>query len=191
MISNRAIFALDPGGHSGIAMGIFDCAPERDIADAMKNGIAKDSTTIEGDEYEQIKLISTFWVTFYRDCVFNRCMPPDSVEFICEDFVQRPGGSGGKEGQSPIRIMWGVEGYRMGRADEYKGRKVNAKSKILAPRMILQQPGDAAALGSSKRLKDWGCWIVGKEHERAAWKHIGLRVARVQRLVLAHRAENS
>jgi len=154
----------------------------------MRQGMKKESATVEGDEYEQIKIITEFWVKFYRECVFEGCMPPESVEFVCEDFIQRPGGSGGKEGQSPIRVMWGVEGYRMGRADEYKGRKVNAKAKILAPRMILQTPSDAAAFGRSERLKDWGCWVKGREHERAAWKHVGLRVARVQRVLLARNA---
>jgi len=154
----------------------------------MRQGMKKESATVEGDEYEQIKIITEFWVRFYRECVFEGCMPPESVEFVCEDFIQRPGSSGGKEGQSPIRVMWGVEGYRMGRADEYKGRKINAKSKILAPRMILQTPSDAAAFGKSERLKDWGCWVKGREHERAAWKHVGLRVARVQRVLLARNA---
>lgn len=174
---NKGIFALDPGGHSGIAFGIFDIYPSTSLEDSLKGVLHRGSETITGSEYDQIKLIAKFWTKFYRDCVFKGRLDPESIEFVCEDFVQRPGGSGGKEGQSPIRIMWGVEGYRMGRADEFKGRKVNSKAKIYAPRMILQMPSDAAALGTRERLKEWGCWVVGREHERAAWKHIALRIA--------------
>jgi len=186
-MSNRGVFALDPGGSSGLAMGVFDVSPSTPIDESLRRGLNKQSVTVEGDEYEQIKLISDFWMTFYRDCVHGGMMDPSTIEFVCEDFIQRPGGSGGKEGQSPIRVMWGVEGFRMGRAAEFRGRH-KSKAKILAPRMILQTPSDAAAFGSSERLKNWGCWVKGREHERAAWKHVGLRVARVQRVQLARNA---
>lgn len=182
----RAIFALDPGGSSGLAWGVFDTSPDLTVAEAMRSRLHADSTTVVGDEYEQIKLIATFWMTFYRECVYERLLDPQAVEFVCEDFVQRPGPTpGGKEGQSPIRIMWGVEGYRMGRADEFKGRKINSKARIHAPRMILQLPSDSSAYGTKQRLKDWNCWVVGREHERSAWKHVALRVARIQRLQLS------
>jgi hypothetical protein len=184
MHSNRGIFALDPGGHSGIAMGIFDVSPLAPVEEIMQKGINMNSATVEGDEYEQIKLISTYWSTFYADCVHSGCMDPELIEFVCEDFVQRPGGSGGKEGQSPIRVMWGVEGYRLGRADEWRGRK-KSKVKVYAPRMILQTPGDAAAFGAGDRLRDWGCWVRGREHERSAWRHVGLRVGRIQNILKA------
>jgi hypothetical protein len=169
---------MDPGGHTGLAWGIFD--PTASFTDAIAGAADKGSTTIVGEEHDQIRQIAYFWMRFYRGCVQERCMPPENVEFVSEDFVQRPGGSGGKEGQSPIRILWGVEGYRMGRADEFRGRQ-RSQFKVHAPPMILQHP----TLGSgvtSKRLRDYGCWVVGKEHERSAWKHIIVRLGMLQRV---------
>jgi hypothetical protein len=177
MTPNVGIFSLDPGGKSGLAWGIFD--PTASLADALANGLHKGSATAEGDEYDQIRAITEEWTRFYRMCVNECCMDPEAVEFICEDFVQRPNSSGGKEGQSPIRIMWGVEGYRMGRAAEFKGR-ARSKVKIYAPRMILQHPSQASALGTRKRLESWDCWVVGREHERSAFAHIAVRLARIQ-----------
>jgi hypothetical protein len=169
---------MDPGGHTGLAWGIFDVTVS--VGDALENAIDRGSATIEGDEYAQITAIADLWTSFYRRCIREGCMEPESVEFVSEDFVQRPGGSGGKEGQSPIRILWGVEGYRMGRAAEFKGRK-DSKAKVFAPRVILQHP----SLGShvtSKRLREYGCWVVGREHERSAWKHIIVRLGKLQQI---------
>jgi hypothetical protein len=185
MSANRGIFALDPGGSSGLAWGIFDVSPNTPVAESLKKGQHKGSTTIEGEEHDQIEAIFEVWARFYATCVHVGCLDPTEVEFVSEDFVQRPGSSGGKEGNSPIRVMWGVEGYRMGRAAEFKGRK-KSKSRVHAPRMILQMPGDASSFGTSARLKEWDCWVVGREHERSAWKHIGLRVAKVQQIRKTH-----
>src|SRR4051794_15142811 len=112
---------MDPGGHTGLAWGIFD--ETASTAEALQNGLQKGSATVTGDEYAQIERIADLWTSFYRDCVNTRLLDPTKVEFVSEDFVQRPGGSGGKEGNSPLRILWGVEGYRMGRAAEFKGRR--------------------------------------------------------------------
>jgi hypothetical protein len=172
----RGIFALDPGGHSGIAWGIFD--PRSTVEEALQNGLHKGSATTEGEERGQIREITRLWMEFYRLCVITCCMDPDSVEFVCEDFIQRPGSKGGKEGQSPIRIMWGVEGYRMGRYDEFAGRK---RGRPYAPQMILQHPSEMTGFATGKRLKKWGIWIVGKEHERSAFGHIAVRLARIRK----------
>jgi hypothetical protein len=133
-----------------------------------------------GDEYEQITAIANIWIKFFRHCVTVRCLPPERVEFVSEDFVQRPGSSGGKEGQSPIRILWGVEGYRMGRAAEFAGRR-GSEARVIAPRVILQHPSLGSGV-TSKRLKEYGCWVVGKEHERSAYKHIAVRLGVIKKI---------
>lgn len=175
----RGIFSMDPGGHTGLAWGVFD--PTASVEDALKNGIQKGSHTTEGSEYGQIKEIANLWMDFYRRCVFEGQMDPDDVEFVAEDFVLRPGRhAGGKDGISPVRILWGVEGYRLGRADEFKGRRA---SKVHNPPIILQQPNQASTFATNPRLKTWGVWVRGREHERSAWRHIALRLANLNRIV--------
>jgi hypothetical protein len=174
-----AILAIDPGGSTGVAYGVFDArAKDRDVGDILRTGVYTGSTTIQGDEYAQIREIARLWTQFFRKNVQIGQMDPDSVEFVSEDFILRPGShGGGKEGISPVRILWGVEGYRMGREDEFKGRR-NSKHKLTFRRpVILQTAGQAATYASNQRLRDWDLWVVGKEHERSAWRHIALRVA--------------
>lgn len=155
-----------------MAWGIFDTSVS--VADALKNGIAIGSDTITGDERSQIKAIAATWSDFYRDCVFGRCMEPEWVEFICEDFIPRLGGKTGKEITSPERIAWGVEGYRMGRADQF--RQLRPFAKVHQPPMILQPPSHVSTFATKVRLREWDLWVRGREHERSAFKHIAYRL---------------
>jgi hypothetical protein len=38
--------------------------------------------------------------------------------------------------------------------------------------MILQLASQAKSVATNARMKDWGIWVVGREHERSAWAHI-------------------
>jgi hypothetical protein len=167
---------MDPGGHTGLAWGIFD--ETASIPDAIAKGVDKGSLTITGDEYDQIGQIAAEWRRFYKRCVEYRLLDPTRVEFVSEDFIERTD-LRGKEHQSPIRILWGVEGYRMGRADEFAGRR-HSPRKVYCPRVILQHPSLGSAI-NPKRLRAYGCWVVGKDHERSAWRHIIVRLGVVQR----------
>jgi hypothetical protein len=168
---------MDPGGSTGLAWGIFD--ETASISDALSRGIHKGSATVEGDEYQQIVEIARHWMEFYRLCVLTCMLPPENVEFVSEDFIERTD-LRGKKHQSPIRILWGVEGYRMGRAAEFAGRRTSPR-RVYAPRVILQHPSLGSAV-DSKRLRAYGVWVVGRQHERSAWRHIIVRLGVLQRV---------
>jgi hypothetical protein len=168
---------MDPGGSTGLAWGVFDEASS--IHDAIANGLGKGSATVTGDEYQQIAAIAKFWMAFYRHCVRDRLLEPNQVEFVSEDFIERTDLKG-KTHQSPIRILWGVEGYRLGRAAEFAGRQ-RSSYRVFAPRVILQHPSLGAGVGS-QRLREYGCWVRGKQHERSAWSHIIVRLGVLQRV---------
>jgi hypothetical protein len=166
--------AIDPGGHTGVAWGLFDDRA-RLVEVAMREGSFKESATIEGDEYEQMELLYQLWTDFKAECVNVRCLDPDKVELVAEDFILKPGyHKPGKEGISPARILWAFEGYRRGRAAKFR------RDKHISP-LILQTPGDAARYNKRTILTSWDCWIRGKEHERAAFAHIGLRMHKILR----------
>lgn len=135
------------------------------------------STTVTGNERTQIREIANLWAAFYRCCVRSCLLPPENVWFVCEDFVLKPGETaGGKDATSPVALIWGVEGYRMGRSDEFK--EARRGRQVSMPPMVLQMAGQASTYATSQRLKEWDCWIVGREHERSAFKHIALFLSR-------------
>lgn len=180
----RAIFAVDPGGHTGVAWGIFDVSVG-DVGAALGTRVHDGSTTFEGDERKQIMDLAALWAEFYRLCTTERGMSAQDVELVFEDFTLRPGShGGGKDGTSPERITWGFEGFRMGA--HYQWIKTHKKTPAWMPAIIWQTPGDSAAFGkpiggkSQHKLKEWGVWIVGREHERSAWSHVALRIGKIQ-----------
>ena len=180
----RAIFAVDPGGHTGIAWGTFNVT-ERNVGDALANRVLAGSTTLEGDERQQVIDLAELWHDFFRTAVKKQGLAPNAVELVFEDFTLRPGShGGGKEGTSPERISWGFIGYRLGAEAEW--RRSHRRTPAYSPQIIWQQPGDSSAfsaVGRKKqyRLKDWDVWVVGREHERSAWSHIALRIAKIQK----------
>ena len=180
----RSIFAVDPGGHTGVAWGTFP-VDAGSIEAALAGRKFSGSTTLEGDERQQIMDLALLWGDFYRDCTSKQLVSAQDVELVFEDFTLRPGShGGGKDGTSPERITWGFEGFRMGAYEQWL--KTHRKTPSFMPAIIWQQPGDSAAFSkpiggkSQHKLKDWGVWVVGREHERSAWSHIALRIGKIQ-----------
>lgn len=166
---NIGVFAVDPGGSSGLAWGVFDPLLP-DVGDQLRGKLSAASATVTGSERTQIRAIVGHWQTFYQHCVRSSMLPPDRVWFVCEDFILKPGETaGGKDSTSPVALIWGVEGYRMGQADQ---AKLYRRGTIAMPPMILQTAGQAKGFATGPRLKEWDCWTVGKEHERSAWAHV-------------------
>lgn len=168
----RGIFAVDPGGATGVAMGVFNTAA-RTVDQAFEQMVNPQSLTLEGGELQQSLEIVRQYQLFKRQCVNEGLLPPDAVELVMEDFQLRPGRHAGNEGLSPHAIIWCVTGMRHGMA---KGFEMGRNKKAHLGSLILQQPSDAKGYATGKRLRDWGVWVKGKEHERSAWQHIALRL---------------
>lgn len=168
---NIGVFGCDPGGHTGCAWGVLDPGAKGGVAEALQNRINAGSSTVTGDERTQIREVATLWQSFYRACVQTACMPPDRLWFVMENFILKPGETaGGKDSTIPLALIWGIEGYRMGRADEWKQSHPRGKQSM--PTMILQMAGQAKGYATGARLKEWDVWVRGREHERSAWSHI-------------------
>lgn len=159
---------MDPGGATGLAWAIL--SPELPLGDALRGRMHAGSTTVEGTERHQIAEIASVWQSFYRHCVHSALIPPTDVWYVVEDFVLKPGETaGGKDSTSPVALIWGVEGYRMGRRDEWAQHK---RGQVHMPPMILQMAGQAKSVGTKDRLREFDLWVVGREHERSAWSHV-------------------
>lgn len=165
--------AMDPGGTTGVAWGIFDLSDT--IAHALRTKRRAGSESFKGDPVDQIHPLAKLWGEFRNLCHFTYGIPVDQIDLVIEDWIVRPKVVlTGHTPVLPVMISWGVIGYRMGARDEYEN---NYRGPTAPLEVIWQQPGPAMNLGTSARLKSWDCWPVGRPHEREAWCHVALRIA--------------
>jgi hypothetical protein len=158
-----------------LAWGVFD--PHADLEASLRGRTHEGSATVDGDIRNQIRVVSTRWRSFYQVCVQEALLPHDHVWYVCENFIFH-GNYGGDSAVVSTAIIWGVEGYRMGRADQWAAG--HGRRQISVPPAVLQTAGDAKSFASDARLKDWGLWIKGKDHERSAWRHLALFLKKYQ-----------
>jgi hypothetical protein len=158
-MSEVGIFAIDPGGSTGVAWGYYDLSRDT-VAEAMQKREMSGSCTITGDEQHQIEKLSDQWYNFNTDHMGG------DIELVIEDFSLVPGShTPGKVGISPVRIAWGFLGYIWG-----------YNAEIGAPTPIWQLAAKGMRFNTQQMLKRWDAWVVGKEHERAAFAHTGARL---------------
>lgn len=87
-----------------------------------------------------------------------------------ENFIYAPGVNyEGQAAKISTAIIWGVEGYRMGQADEWQ---LHNEGELHFPTMILQSAADASQACSNAQLHEYGLWVRGSDHERSAHKHM-------------------
>jgi hypothetical protein len=173
----RAIFAVDGGNATGLAWGIFD-DQAGSVEAALASNHASGSMTINHrvrrngkmmvvnphDDYQQIVKIATQFLAFRREAIANGCSVADEIELVVEDFILMPGAhAGGKDGVASVRIAWGLAGYLL---DEHQ---------------VIWQAPSLMSYATDERLKRWGIWVPGRDHERAAWKHIAARLNKIIR----------
>jgi hypothetical protein len=168
---NIGIFACDPGGATGLAWGI--CNPDVDFGESLLSRTSSGSMTIKGDVRAQIRAIAEEWRKFYQHCVQEAMLPHNHVWYVCEDYIYHGGVNySGESAKISTALIWGVEGYRMGRADQWSNS--HGHRKISVPPVILQTASSASGYATDARLKNWGLWVKGRDHERSAWRHFAL-----------------
>jgi hypothetical protein len=161
------IFAVDPGGHTGVAWSIIDEGASTSV-DAMRARVNRGSKTLEGPEAGQIEDLFWLWRDFVQEA--QKQVQQNEINLVLEDFVLRPGQhAGGKDGTSPERIAWGFEGYRMGQHDALY------PTDYYHP-IRWQMPSAASRWRTREKLTKAEAWVVGKEHERSAYSHMILRL---------------
>lgn len=173
---NIGVWACDPGGATGVAWAILNPHAKGGAGPALLSKQHAGSATINGDPRTQIREIAAIWQAFYRACVNDALLPPDKVFIVMEDFVYKPGTVyGGDDSKISTALIWGLEGYRMGRRDEWSE---SHRGSPVMPTMFLQTASQAKSHVTNARLKEWGLWVVGRDHERSAWQHVGHFLAR-------------
>jgi hypothetical protein len=184
----RAIFAVDGGNATGLAWGIFDDRA-RSVEEAVKNRLHSGSMTINHrvrrngkmvvedphDDMQQIARIMKEFILFKRKAV-NECrLNPEWVDLVIEDFILMPGQhSGGRDGVASVRIAWGLTGLQMGMWTEYARR--HKHFHVSEP---IWQPPSVMGRVKDDHLRRYGVWVPGRDHERAAWRHICFRLNQI------------
>jgi len=170
----RGIFAVDPGGHTGIAWCILNERHQGYAWEAVRDRQHSASCTIDGTEREQIRALYILWTSFKRRCVKTHQMEPGWIDLVVEDFVLFPGEKPGRQTTIPERVAWGFEGYRMAMYDKYRPQ-LDPPRKHMSP-TIWQKSAAASRFFKDRELMTQAdCWIKGREHERSAFAHIILR----------------
>lgn len=188
MSKKVGLFSVDPGGASGLAWGIFDPYAKtfQKVLDSQEES-GSDTTT--GEWYDQIPEIGWRWRQFFEMCVFEAGLPVDRVELVMEDFIMIPGSHvGGIDDTLSARIIGGLVGYRMGALGEWERW---GGGPVAMSNLVLQGANQASTFATGTRLKEWGIWVKGREHERSAWKHIALRLNKIHTQALARRRGQS
>lgn len=164
----RAIFAVDPGGSTGVAWGVFNDKADT-VVDAMSNRELSGSTTIHLHRIEgstpaaiianirnQTAEVSKLWSRFLLDLPQGAMQ----IDFVLEHFVltSAPHHKPGVEGIFPAflvgSILW----------------------EVSPEPVILQTAGKGMKWNKRPHLERYDAWIIGKEHERAAFAHIAARL---------------
>jgi hypothetical protein len=168
------VFGVDPGGATGLAWCIVD-PTLKSVSEQLRTRRHRGSVTTEGSERKQIREICTLWNSFFEACR-DEGIWHDRIWFICEDFVYTGSNTySGDSAKISTSLIWGIEGYRMGMSDQLDGEM---------PSMILQTASEAKTYATPARLKEWDCWVRGRDHERSAHQHLAffLRKYQIQRL---------
>lgn len=171
----RGVFWIDPGVSTGLAWALVDTSTGS-VAESLKTAekgsatilkVTKTGYTTE-DMVHQASEIWKYWSRFKRQMVREGLLDPDWVILGAENFILTPGHhKPGIEGIFPAYVIGAFDGYRHGLAEKYRPR-----NRHITP-LVLQPASKGMKFNKQPMLRSWGCWVVGKEHERAAFAHLG------------------
>ena len=164
MKTRIGVFAIDPGGTTGCAWGVFTW--KGTVGKTVAEGPLLGSAQVSGSDElqhasEVLALLRQFSALCSRAGVRR-------VEVVIEDFVLRPQiATKGREMLSPVRITALLEGLYCG---------LNEKRL----EYTLQGPSEAKGFATNERLAKWGVQTHGGgRHAKDAWRHIAVYLAKL------------
>lgn len=160
MIGNVVIFGVDPGVQTGVAMGFFelDDFGLPSIADIVRKAGVKTYTTEarrgpENEMWTALEIMERMH-DYLQDA--ELLAGPVEGEYWLEDFVLTRLGSSNRDGLAPVRVTAHIEWVAAG--DDLKVVKV--------------LPAASKRIVSDIRLREWGGWKKGRDHERDAFRQL-------------------
>lgn len=187
----HAIFSLDPGSTTGIAMAIFD-QPNRPQPLKEANPLKRISVhelsikniptprppkRTHTSQYETAAMILYHsWLHFRYLAKHHYGVEPEYHELVIEDYLIKPTpGSTKREALSPVYISMAFQGIRLGQALAYE-RHGFGQTHI--PRINWSVPANKSQVEDA-RLRRAGLWLRGRPHGRDAVRHLMLHAMRL------------
>lgn len=171
------LFAVDPGGKTGCAEGLFELRRAKTVGERFAQGSELRSWEVHGDELEQGVQLATEFEAFRRTCWASGVR---RVELVIEDFNLRPTGIGStaRAGLAPVRVTSTMLGVRIGKALQWETTTGRVSVGTDVP-VVYQQPSEIKGFATNARLKKWGVYVVGSDHRRDAVRHLAVRLAKL------------
>jgi hypothetical protein len=176
-----AVMAVDPGGVTGCARGVFNWQGSvKETIQAYAGGgrgdggqLGWEAWEVEGDPRIQAwEIASEFhdWATPLLGAGGWH------VTLVFEDFKLRTG----LADLSPVEVIAGTRTLLVPRSMGLEGRLGPAGWAL-----EFQSAADAKQYATSPRMREWGVWSLtrGSNHKRDAIRHLCLRVSRIGRLI--------
>lgn len=166
-MSYLAVMGIDPGHATGAAWCV---APATGTISSRMGSCPSPprSDTLNGSYVEQAEGLCHILQGLRMTANNLRRKTGQEVRLIVaiEDFVLTRFESSERSGLDPIRITSSfVTALEM--------RKLNRGIEL-----VYQSPSEAKAYVTNDRLRHWGLWIVGKDHERDAMRHMLLAITK-------------
>jgi len=157
-----AIAAVDPGGVTGVARGLFPVGSAESTTEALRGAVELESWEEEGSVIDQARSITSELGDWFGSLNMNGIALTDMM-FVIESFTLRQMHADLRpvEMRAQIIALWEVAGW---------SRPIPTED---------QTPADAKTYATDKRLRRWGAWVVGSTHRRDAMRHLLLKVSRV------------
>jgi hypothetical protein len=153
-IDQHAVFTVDPGGTTGVVGGYVELRPT--MRQTMQTLSMAGSTEVHGSWDQQALEIAELWERFHDKAVATIGLPEENVHMAIEDFVLRRRQAGGATGN--LTSCW-------------VAAATVARCNLPSDYVVWQQPSEAKGFATNERLRMWGCYEVGSEHRRDAWRH--------------------
>ena len=156
----HAVMAVDPGGTTGVAAAFV--RPRATVKETLLDIPVRKSVEVKGDWLSQAREIAGLMNDFVYNAHEVAEIPLARIHFVFEDFVLRMPAR-----TTNLTSVW-VMAATVGIANGLLSSGV---------KLAYQQPSVGKGYATNPRLKLWGLYVVGSEHERDAWRHVAYRVA--------------
>lgn len=179
-----AIMAVDPGGVSGVAQGLFRGDKAGSTSALMKRAVRKGAVKVAevygGPDYKTVgydtghvhRLIAA-WSSFVFHANSGMSIPLYNIYLVFEDFQLRQSAAD----LAPVQVTAGFESVMV----EKPAICCSGLSVGNLPAITKQMPSEAMTYATNARLKLWDLYPLtrGLEHARDATRHLCLKASKI------------
>jgi hypothetical protein len=166
----HAIMGIDPGGTTGVAAAYVPSLGT--LKESLRAAKRKKSVEVKGTWLEQATTLATLMVRFqYRANVEHGIALPN-IHFAIEDYVLRMPAT--NKNLIPVWVAAATAALYIG-VQAFRDEFAFEISEPKAADITWQQPSQIKSFATNDRLKLWGIYTTGSEHERDAWRHVALK----------------